>query len=198
MHDLTMYFARHHVATGTFTVAYATDDGSSIGRALRTGRQGGIIRAGEAVTVSNLTLRADSLNQPHERAALLALLARVFGNDDLTSLAHSGRWDPTFRSFGYWSGERCAANIGVFDMPLLMDDRPMRACGVQAVATAPEFRRRGLCTSLLREAMAYIDARTDLSLLFTARPGLYAGLVFRVFAGEVFLYRRSALPSVVA
>lgn len=140
--------------------------------------------------------RIDDLREPPRRSSMLTLLASVFGNDDVTIFADSGRWDASFRSLGYWDGERCVANVGVFDMPLIIDGREIRSCGVQAVATDPAFRRRGLLRSLMREAVQYIDSRCELSLLFTSRPALYERFGYRMVCDDVFLYRRRLPPPI--
>ncbi|MFN0137261.1 MAG: GNAT family N-acetyltransferase [Phycisphaerae bacterium] len=143
-----------------------------------------------------LEFRIDDLREPPRRDSMLALLASVFGNDDVTIFADSGRWDASFRSIGYWHDDRCVANVGVFDMPLIVDGHEVRSCGVQAVATDPAFRRRGLFKSLMREAVRHIDSRCELSLLFTANPALYERFGYRIVCDDVFLYRRRLPPSV--
>lgn len=142
-----------------------------------------------------IELRIDDLRDSGWRTALLALLARVFGNDDIALFAGAGRWDPTYRSIAYWHADRCVANVGVFDMPLIIDDAVVPACGVQSVATDPQLRGRGLFSSLMREATRFIDARCACSLLFSARPGLYERFGYRIVNDDVFVLRRAPSPA---
>ena len=59
------------------------------------------------------------------------------------------------------------AHVGVVERVIRVGARELRVAGVQSVFVLPEFRRRGLTTSLLEKAMQEAEARDlDLGLLF--------------------------------
>lgn len=89
-------------------------------------------------------------------------------------------WEALTFPFAHLEGDRCLAVVGVLEHPLILGGEHVRVAGIHAVCTAAARRRQGLCRSLLREALAWADARYPLAKLHTDDPEVYAGQGFTV------------------
>ena len=125
--------------------------------------------------VTPLTYRDSYAQTPQGLAALRDLIGAIFGID----VSPLDRWghDPSVRSFGWWQGDTLVANVLLYTRHLHLNGQPIRATGVQSVATRPEHRGKGLFSDLLQKALAAAD--TDLILLITEHPALYTPHGFR-------------------
>jgi GNAT superfamily N-acetyltransferase len=131
------------------------------------------------MAISGLTYR-DTFSAPADRAAVHRLLFDVFGVN-VSPIHELGLADPTYRAFSYLDDVgSCVANAATFTLSLVINGRSVEAMGVQSVATRPEWRRRGLSHDLLERALRWCDANARLTFLFTAIPGFYAPLGFRI------------------
>jgi aminoglycoside 2'-N-acetyltransferase I len=79
------------------------------------------------------------------------------------------------------------AHASVVERLLEADGRPMRTGYVEAVATLPEWRGRGIATRLVRAADQHIQAGFDLGALSTDVHGLYARLGWERWRGPTFV-----------
>jgi predicted N-acetyltransferase YhbS len=133
---------------------------------------------GRAAVRGGLTFRSMYAAAPAPRAALKALLRDVFGLD-LESFDRLGLWEPAYAPFSYFDGDRVAANVSAFPIPLVVGGERVDAMGLQSGAVRPEYRGRGLYRDLMARALAYCDARAPTTLLYTAEPVLYVRFGFR-------------------
>lgn len=108
---------------------------------------------------------------------LTRLIDDTFGVDvsPLDRLGH----DPSVMAFGWWRGDSLVANVSLYQRRLWLLGKETRAVGVQSVAVRPQWRGRGLFRELMRQALAWADARTELVTLTTGTPALYAPFGFR-------------------
>ena len=136
---------------------------------------------------ADLIFRSHYAADPAGRAALADLLREIF-DLDLTPLSRlgdkeMGGWDPGCTPFSYFSDDgRCIANVTAFAMPLMLNGRRIKACGVQSVAVRKAWRGKGLFRDLMLRALAWCDARGPLTLLSSAAPELYTPFGLRGYA----------------
>lgn len=71
----------------------------------------------------------------------------------------------------------------------MVNGKVVRAAQLHAVATRPNWRRRGLFTDLMTRVLDYADGRFDRLLLFTAEPALYEPFGFRHLPQHIFTGR---------
>ncbi len=113
------------------------------------------------------------------RAEVYKLLRDVF-KFDVSPLEEIGLWDPTYRAFSYLDQSGCCvANASTCILPLIINDQPVKAMGIQSVATRPSWRRRGLSHNLLERALRWCDANAQITFLMTSIPGFYEPMGFR-------------------
>jgi len=96
-------------------------------------------------------------------------------------------FEPTYRSFSYFTENGiCAANASTINVPLFLSGSPVKAMGIQSVATRPAYRHQGLSRDLLARSLAWCDAQADLVLLHTSIPDFYLPLGFRAVQEHAF------------
>jgi aminoglycoside 2'-N-acetyltransferase I len=78
-------------------------------------------------------------------------------------------------------------HASVVERRLEADGRPMRTGYLEAVATLPAWRGRGIATRLLDAANAHIRAGFELGALSTGVHGLYGRLGWERWRGPTFL-----------
>ena len=120
-----------------------------------------------------------------ERAQLADLFAAAwpaeeFSADDLDHAIGGVHWVAEV-------GGRIVAHASVVERLLEADGRPMRTGYVEAVATLPLWRRRGLATRLMEAADEHIGAGFDLGALSTDVHGLYERLGWERWRGPTFV-----------
>ncbi len=74
-------------------------------------------------------------------------------------------------------------HVSVVERRLEVDGRALRAGYVEAVATHPAWRRRGIASSLMAAAGAHIRETCELGVLSTGAQSLYARLGWRPWEG---------------
>lgn len=135
--------------------------------------------------MADLIFRKDDFADSARRQPLLDLLRDVFAID-LAELSTRDIWHPGYRAFSYWSGKTLAANVSIRPLPLMVGGKTVRAAQLHAVATRPQWRRRGLFADLMNRVLDYAEGRFDRLLLFTAEPALYQPFGFRLLPQHVF------------
>lgn len=123
---------------------------------------------------------------------LFDLLAAVFPDLELRQLANAARelgasWESVSTPFMKFEGERVIAHVGVLELSLQVMGQPVRAGGIHAVATHPDFRRQGHYRDCMEAALAYCDSRYETLLLTTLQPELYESFGFRVVPEAAFV-----------
>lgn len=127
---------------------------------------------------TELVFRIDAMDGQARRGPWLDLLRDVFAID-LAAYSALDIWHPGYRAFSYWAGDVIAANVSIRPLPLLVDGQIVPAAQLHAVATRPQWRRRGLFADLMTRVLAYAEGRFDRLLLFTAHCDLYRPFGFR-------------------
>jgi GNAT superfamily N-acetyltransferase len=121
----------------------------------------------------------DSIVEKREK--LFPLFKKVFGFGEsvLKDFYASGFANPTYTPFTFFNDGAAIANVSMFDMPMLINDRKVNTAGIQSVMTEPQYRGKGLFKKLFEMMLSEIDNRYDTSFLFTNIPELYIPFGFR-------------------
>lgn len=76
---------------------------------------------------------------------------------------------------------RIVSHVRIFDRTMLVRGMRLRAGGIGSVATDPRYRKYGMASALLKDAIAQMERRGyHVSFLFTGIPHFYARLGWRV------------------
>lgn len=121
---------------------------------------------------------------PSARASLMALLDDGFpGLAGKIAVAAAAGWDwgAVTEPFVRWEDREAVAHVGVLAHRVVLAGEVREVAGIHAVVTRSDRRGRGLARSLLAEALAWADARFDVTKLGTGVPEVYAGHGFRAF-----------------
>ncbi|URK86450.1 GNAT family N-acetyltransferase [Rhizobium sp. RCAM05350] len=135
-----------------------------------------------------LTFRQDYFGDPAAWAALVALLQDTFGIDVGTQDRFGGP-DPTSMPFAYFDENGvCAANFSAFSMPMMIDDRLVKAAGFQSGAVRPQWRGLGLYRDLMNRAFGWCDEQGfELGILLTDKPAMYEPYGFKMLPQQRFV-----------
>lgn len=95
-------------------------------------------------------------------------------------------WARTTTPFALFEGAEAVAHVGVLAHPMWLGGSLHTIAGIHAVCTRKDRRRQGLARRLLREALAWADARHPAAKLHTDLPEVYAPHGFRPLAMSRF------------
>lgn len=91
-------------------------------------------------------------------------------------------------------GSRIVAHVGVIELPLVLEGRPTLAAGVHAVCSARDRRGRGLVRDAMARALAWIDERYELALLWANDPAIYGRFGFVAREESIFVVAQRGGP----
>ena len=124
------------------------------------------------------------------------LLERVFALLDLAfpglpdhahNLEHLGlHWDIISTPFLLIENDEVLSHVGILEVSMVIDGRKVIVGGIHAVATHPEYRRKGLYRKVMTEAMAWCNDRYEIQMLIAGVPELYEQFGFKVIQESVF------------
>jgi len=142
------------------------------------------IAAGRADAIRVRRIDSSAL-LPAELAQLMDLFAaawpaEAFSADDADHAVGGVHWVAE-------AGGQIVGHASVVERALEVDGLPMRTGYVEAVATLPAWRRRGIATRLLQAAGEHIRATFELGALSTDVHGLYARLGWERWCGPTFV-----------
>lgn len=139
--------------------------------------------------MSNLEFVSNYSPDDTRREQLYPLFERVFGIsvDVLKDFYARGFWNPTYRPYTLFEGERAVANSSMFSMPLIVQGRLIQAAGIQSVMTDPDQRGKGLMKQTFTRMLADIDQEFESAFLITDSPELYTPFGFRTLQEFYFV-----------
>jgi predicted N-acetyltransferase YhbS len=133
---------------------------------------------------------------------LFTLLETVFSSFgfDISNLVESARklgapWEAVSTPFIRFHDDIAIAHVGVLEIPLLIMGESVTVGGIHAVATHPEYRRRGYYREIMTEVVDYCDRRYETLVLTTSQPELYEPFGFRVVEEHKFVTQCDASSS---
>jgi GNAT superfamily N-acetyltransferase len=123
---------------------------------------------------------------------LFNLLETVFPEIGISNAAQIGRklgapWEEASTPFMRFHDDMAITHVGVLEIPMRVMGENVTVGGVHAVATHPEFRRRGYYRQVMEEVLDYCDRRYQTLVLTTSQPELYQPFGFRVIKEHIFI-----------
>jgi hypothetical protein len=103
-------------------------------------------------------------------------------------------WESVSTPFLHFEDGRLVSHIGVIETPLVLLGTPTTVASLHAVATHPEYRRRGYYRLLIEEVFDYCRGRYNTLVLTTENPEYYEPFGFRVLPEHVLTSSFSASP----
>jgi GNAT superfamily N-acetyltransferase len=97
--------------------------------------------------------------------AFMRFVPQVFPRISFERWYELGGWDPGYRSFAIFEGQRIVANASVQRMDLLLGGQPRTGWQFGAVGVLPEFRGRGLQRQLMQYVLNQVNTN-DVVFLF--------------------------------
>jgi len=102
------------------------------------------------------------------RAAFHAVSQRVF-RVDFERWYQTGLWPDNYDAIVVMAGETVVAGIGVYETPLYVDGRMIKAAQLGCVGVHPDYRKRGLSRLLMEAVFKKYRQRVDFIYLFTGQ-----------------------------
>jgi GNAT superfamily N-acetyltransferase len=95
-------------------------------------------------------------------------------------------WESVSTPFVCLDRDRVISHVGVIEIPLVLQGRLVRVGSIHAVATHPDFRRRGCYGRLMREILHYCGPRYETLILTTEHPEYFGPFGFRHVREQLF------------
>jgi len=86
---------------------------------------------------------------------------------DFSTWEENGFWDEAYRPFSFFAGNRVVANCSVYSLPAQINRKSALVAQLSAVATLPEYRRRGLNRQLTATALKWAHDHDAIFLFST-------------------------------
>ncbi|MHB8178103.1 MAG: GNAT family N-acetyltransferase [Vulcanimicrobiaceae bacterium] len=111
-------------------------------------------------------------------------------------LAHSPYGRRWYRTFGWYDGSTLVGSFKRYERTIHHERRRLKAMGIGAVFTVPEYRGRGYGRTMLATALDRAgEDGYDLAYLFSdIHPAFYAAIGLRELPSRSFSFRSDALP----
>lgn len=128
-------------------------------------------------------------DDPVKRASLINLFQLAFGIPPafFHELLAKGFWDPTYRPLSYFEAGHAVANVSLFDFPITLQGKSVRAAGVQSVMSHPAHRRQGLVRQLFAKLLNRYETEYELFFLYARDHEIYEKFGFRLVPQSHFL-----------
>jgi len=95
------------------------------------------------------------------------------------SVAGSVCWDQVSMPFTMALDGKVVAHVGVIELPMIIMGTRTTVATMHAVATHPEYRRRGFYRTVMEEALEYCSGHLDTQILTTEHPEYFEPFGFR-------------------
>ncbi|ASS74321.1 hypothetical protein CIG75_04525 [Tumebacillus algifaecis] len=121
-------------------------------------------------------------DQSAQRASLIGLFQSAFGipPEFFADLLEKGFWNPSYRPLSFFAEGNAVANISLFDFPIRLEGKTVRAAGIQSVMTHPDHRGQGLIRRLFDELFQRCEAQYELFFLYARDHEMYEKFGFRL------------------
>ncbi len=95
-------------------------------------------------------------------------------------------WESVSTPFVRFEDGRIVCHVGVIELSLVLLGQPVTVGSLHAVATHPQFRRRGYYRDIMQEVLQHCDARYETLILTTEHPEYFESFGFRVVQEHFF------------
>jgi predicted N-acetyltransferase YhbS len=130
------------------------------------------------------------------REKLYPLFEKVF-NIEATLLKdyyQRGFWNPTYSPFTFFKGDQAIANVSMFTLPVVINNKYKKVAAIQSVMTDPAYRSIGLMKQLFLEMLEKTGNEFECSVLFTEIPDLYKPFGFEEVQEHYFSTQYEYVP----
>jgi GNAT superfamily N-acetyltransferase len=120
---------------------------------------------------------------------LFALLDVVFpGVSQIAqnAAALGASWESVSTPFVYMNEGRMISHVGVIEIPLVLHGQIVHVGSIHAVATHPDYRRRGYYSQVMKEALQHCEPRYETLVLTTEHPEYFQPFGFRSVQEHLF------------
>lgn len=104
-------------------------------------------------------------------------------------------WESASTPFIYFHNDLAITHVGVLEIPMQIVNKRVTVGGIHAVATHPEFRRRGYYRQVMVEVLKYCDQHYETLVLTTSNPEFYTPFGFRVIQEYLFKSKCNSIYS---
>lgn len=129
---------------------------------------------------------------PEVAEKLRGMTEREFGTDPMIYA------EPQWYVLGFLEGE-LVSRVGILRRTVSVGEKPLHIGGVCTIVTEPEYRGRGIASSLVGNAVMFLRDQLQLDFgLLTCKPrleGLYARLGWRTVEGPTVFDQPSGMRS---
>jgi predicted acetyltransferase len=108
-------------------------------------------------------------------------------------MVRTGKRFYTWTPHTLYRGDEIVGNVSLMPMRIWLDGRVTEVMGVASVATAPQYRRQGVASDMLRRALGLVDPQDVPCVLLTGLPEVYQRVGFQVVPQEYRAVRVSQL-----
>ncbi|MBN1911621.1 MAG: GNAT family N-acetyltransferase [Pirellulales bacterium] len=97
-------------------------------------------------------------------------------------------WESVSTPFVHSEQGRAVSHVGVIELSLVLLGRTVKVGSIHAVATHPEFRRRGHYRRTMEEALHHCSDRYETQILTTAHPEYFEPFGFRAVEEHCYVF----------
>ncbi|MBU7582931.1 MAG: GNAT family N-acetyltransferase [Nostoc sp. TH1S01] len=95
-------------------------------------------------------------------------------------------WESASTPFIKFQNDIAISHVGVLEIPMHIMSHTMTVGGIHAVATHPEFQRRGYYREVMTEVLKHCDQQYKTLVLTTSNPEFYTPFGFRIIPEYLF------------
>ena len=95
-------------------------------------------------------------------------------------------WESVSTPFVHLEHGRPVSHVGVIGLPLILLGRTVTVGSIRAVATHPDYRRRGYYRAVMEEVLGYCEGRFETLVLTTEHPEYFEAFGFRRVREHLF------------
>ncbi len=92
---------------------------------------------------------------------------------------YNAHWDKASTPFVYYVKDELVWHLGLIPFQLMINNQPYQAAALHGVCIKEAFRRKGIFTALMQEAMLHVKQHYDLAFLFADEERLYEPFGFK-------------------
>ncbi len=86
---------------------------------------------------------------------------------------HNAYWDRISTPYVYYHDKELVGHLGIIPFDFVVNQINVRGAAIHGVCVKEKYRRKGIFTQLMNEALSTIKLQYDFAFLFTDQPELY-------------------------
>ena len=92
---------------------------------------------------------------------------------------YNAHWDKASTPFVYYVQDELVGHVGLIPFQLVINEQPYQAAALHGICVKESFRRKGIFTELMNDAMHYVKQYYTLAFLFADQAKLYEPFGFK-------------------